>query len=211
MSEYFLPTMLGLAGASLLISSMANPSDGTRSMMTTTDNGIVVKEGICRTNKNGEESCKTFSESSQTQAAGLITNIRRKLSSFVKHLSSKYPNRRDVKLLVRRWNPNAVMEGSHNSGLTTYTLQKGKKIAFCLRDRDGTDRLHTDENTLIYVGLHELAHLMEKHHNPNHEGGFIDLWQFVLREAAELGIWQQHDYERNPVRYCGIYIDKNIL
>lgn len=208
--EYFFPTMLGLVGASLALSHFQSSSDGTRSIMTTVDD-ITVKKGICRKDKTGKEYCKTFSNESQQQAASLISNIRKKLSSFVEHLSNKYPNRKDISLLVSRWNPNAIIEGSHNSGLTTFTLQKGKEISFCLRDRDGSDRLHTDENTLIYVGLHELAHLMEKHHNPDHEGAFIDLWKFVLKEADNFGIWKRYDYEKNPVRYCGIYIDKNIL
>ena len=61
----------------------------------------------------------------------------------------------------RKYNPNNFSETGKDSKYTSYSVNKGEKIVLCLRSRDGKDRL-IDENTLTFVSIHELAHIMTK-------------------------------------------------
>lgn len=169
-----------------------------------------VKKAVCET--SSKQKCTTFSDTQQ--AADMLATVRQRLESFVSNLYNKYKDDRiwgaDMRLLKKRFDPNVIVEGEHNTGITTFTRNKGESIRFCLRERDGTHRLH-DINTIMYVAIHEVVHLMERDQNPNHKGRFKERWAWVLREAQKQGIWSYHDYASNPVSYCGIKIANNII
>lgn len=94
----------------------------------------------------------------------------------------------------------------HNPlGSTSFTEGKGTKIVFCIRDRD-TNQIH-DINTLMFVALHEITHVMNE--KWGHGVVFWELFAIVLRDAAECGIYQPVDYSQRPQTYCGIKITSN--
>jgi len=72
----------------------------------------------------------------------------------------------------------------------------------CLRRKDNGE-LH-DENTIMYVILHELAHMVNTEWG--HEKDFWDKFQFLLNEAVSIGIYTPIDYSKKPVKYCGLDI-----
>lgn len=166
-----------------------------------------VKSGHCDDNAS---SCETFSQQNVKRAADILATVRSNMIRFVDDLKKQYPKHPGIRLMVQRFQPNKILENEENSGLTTYTLDKGRKMAFCIRERDGSNRLHDDLNTLMYVAIHELAHLMDPGHNPDHEGDFMEKWRFLLRNARDKGYWKYHDYVANPIRYCGIVINYNV-
>lgn len=144
------------------------------------------------------------------EAANMLATVKRNLVRLVATLKNKYPDNPDVIRLVSRFSPDAILEGSNNSGLTTYTVNKGQEIAFCLRTRDSQKALETDMNTLMYVALHELSHILDENHDPNHKNGFPKKMQFIIKEAIEIGIYSPRDYRVSPADHCGIIINSNI-
>ena len=108
--------------------------------------------------------------------------------------------------LVRNFNPNRIVETLPTSEYTAYSEDKGQKLAFCLRKYKNDMKL-IDLNTLVFVALHELTHLMTS--SIGHKKDFWDNFKFMLEEANEIGVYQPVNYAQKPQEYCGMSIDNN--
>jgi hypothetical protein len=113
-----------------------------------------------------------------------------------------------VKRLVAHFNPNRIVETLPTSEYTAYSEGKGAKLAFCLRKHKYEMQL-IDINTLTFVALHELTHLMTS--SIGHKKEFWDNFTFVLEYATEAGLYRAVDYAKHPSEYCGLTIDSNPL
>jgi len=136
-------------------------------------------------------------------AADLLAQVRIKLSDFVNKLKEKYPEDERVDRLFRKFQPEKISEGNVDSNYTTYTLNKGEKIVFCLRTRDAQDKLHK-LNLILFVAIHELGHIMTI--SQGHTEEFQDNFKFITEEAVKLGTYKPENYRQNPVNYCGIKV-----
>lgn len=138
--------------------------------------------------------------------ADMLARVTQKLKKLVKYMGEKYPDRENVKRLTENFNPSKIMETLPTSEYTAYTENKGKKMAFCVtRRKNGTKLI--DENTLTFVAIHELAHVMTKTHN--HKDEFWHNFKFLLVNAKAIGIYTPEDYKKNPREYCGMEITDN--
>jgi len=67
----------------------------------------------------------------------------------------------ELQQLIERFNPDNISESAHDDKYTSYSVNKGEKVIFCIREKDGQ---HKNEiinvNTLMFVAIHELAHIM---------------------------------------------------
>ena len=98
-------------------------------------------------------------ESAKIQlVADLLARTTQKLKKVVKHLEETYPERENVKRLVKNFNPTKIKEILPTSTYTAYSENKGEKLAFCTTVEKGGSKL-IDENTLTFVALHELSHI----------------------------------------------------
>ena len=144
------------------------------------------------------------------KAADLLAKMNRRLILLVEHMQkndSKF-DQTDVDRLATNFNPDNISEGTDKSNYTSYSINKGEKIIFCLRSRDGMNKL-IDLNTIMYVAIHELGHLMtEEIGNPP---VFWKNFRILLKEAVELGLYKKVNYAEKPVKYCGINIKSNVL
>ncbi len=89
---------------------------------------------------------------------------------------------------------------------TAYSENKGEKLAFCLNKfKNGTQLI--DENTLMFVALHELSHIATEEigHTPQYWRNF----KFLLQKDDEFGLYQPVDYKNSPKQYCGMKITDN--
>jgi hypothetical protein len=142
------------------------------------------------------------------EAANLLAMISQNLLKLCNHLKSKYPTKKCVVQILGRFDPNNISEGSHDTKYSTYTLNKGEKIVYCLRHRDGSNQLH-DLNTLMFVGIHEMAHISSETYGHNDE--FKENFIFLLKEAISIGVYKNVDYRDNPIHYCGMTLNSNPL
>jgi predicted metal-dependent hydrolase len=114
---------------------------------------------------------------------------------------------KDIKRLISNYNPNSLSENVPNSAYTSYSENKGQKIVFCLRSKK-TDKL-VDINTMMFVGLHELAHLMT--HSIGHKPEFWENFRILLRIAIRIEIYNCIDYNIESKDYCGTKITDSPL
>jgi hypothetical protein len=141
-------------------------------------------------------------------AADLLAKVTNKCKELVIYVGEKYKDKGDerVRLLVENFDPKKVSETLPTSEFTAYSENKGEKIAFCLNRKKEGGKL-IDLNTLTFVAIHELAHVMTKE-----EGHKLVFWQnfkFLLENAKEANIYQPVNYKQSPKEYCGMQITDN--
>jgi hypothetical protein len=140
-------------------------------------------------------------------AANLLAEVTEKCKKMVTYLKSKHPEDDRVKRLVSGFNPKKVSETLPTSELTAYSENKGEKLAFCLNtEKNAGDNL-IDINTLTFVALHELSHIMSE--TIGHKQEFWQNFKFILQNAKEANIYNPIDYKKNPQEYCGMKINDN--
>jgi hypothetical protein len=155
--------------------------------------------------KDGNTDCVREREKLEL-AANLLATVTEKCKKMVAYLKQKHPEDQRVKRLVEGFNPQKVSETLPTSELTAYSENKGEKIAFCLNTTKDGNKL-IDINTLTFVALHELSHIMTK--SIGHKQEFWENFKFVLENAKEANIYQPVDYKKNPKEYCGMTINDN--
>ena len=64
-----------------------------------------------------------------------------------------------------------------------------------------------DIETLTFVALHELSHVMTL--SVGHKQEFWQNFKFVLENAKAAGIYHPVDYKKQPKEYCGMKINDN--
>ena len=141
-------------------------------------------------------------------AADLLATVTQNCKDLVLFVGKKHPGNEDVQRLVQKFNPTKISETLPTSEFTAYSENKGEKLAFCLnRKKDETKLI--DINTLTFVAIHELSHIMTK--SEGHKQIFWQNFKFLLEEAKAANIYIPIDYKKNPEPYCGMDITDNPL
>lgn len=109
----------------------------------------------------------------------------------------------DIRRLVGNFNPNNFTESTPDAKTTSYSVNKGEKVVFCLRSKRVEQQL-VRKNTMMFVAIHELAHLMTK--SVGHEPDFWDNFKFLLVIGIHLKTYKHVNFNRNPEEYCGTEI-----
>ena len=141
------------------------------------------------------------------QASDLLASITVKMKKLVSFVDEKYPDKPNIRRLVKKFNPNKIMETLPTSEYTAYSENKGKKIAFCLNKEKHNNNNLIDENTLMFVAIHEMSHVATESIGHNKE--FWDNFKFLLKEAKEAGLYNIVDYSTHNEEYCGMTITDN--
>lgn len=155
---------------------------------------------------DGNKYCVREREKIQ-QAADLLAKITEKCKKLVKFIGEKHPDNEHVKRLVSGFNPKKIMETLPTSSYTAYSENKGEKLAFCLNIKKKDNNNLIDEETLLFVAIHELSHIMTK--SIGHKSEFWENFKFLLENAKEAGIHNPVDYKKKPIEYCGMKIHDN--
>jgi predicted metal-dependent hydrolase len=135
--------------------------------------------------------------------ADLLAETTQKMSKLVKYLGEKYPDRENVKRLVKNFNPRKVNEILPTSKYTAYSENKGEKLAFCATTTKKGNKL-IDKNTLMFVALHELSHIATK--SVGHTTEFWENFKYLIQNAEKIHIYKPINYKENPKKYCGMTI-----
>jgi hypothetical protein len=140
-------------------------------------------------------------------ASNLLARTTEKLEYLVENVGQRYPDRENVQKLVKNFNPTTIKETLPTSEYTAYTENKGEKIAFCLNKKKKDNDNLIDSNTLMFVAIHEIAHIMTT--SVGHTEEFWNNFKFLLENAVELKIYTPVDYKKEPEGYCGMDITDN--
>lgn len=138
------------------------------------------------------------------KAADKLAELNSYIITLIKSLENKENNdyTGNVKTLINRYNPDTLSETGKDAEYTSYSVNKGQKISVCIRNKNNT---FTDNNTVIFVVIHELAHVMTD--SIGHTKEFWDNMKYLLEKAEEINIYSPQDYNTNPINYCGMEIN----
>jgi hypothetical protein len=140
------------------------------------------------------------------EAADLLAKVTHNLKDLVSYCAKKFPDDERVHRMVQKFNPTNISETLPTSEYTAYSENKGEKLAFCLNSKKNGTKL-IDENTLTFVAIHELAHVMTV--SEGHKQEFWENFKFLLEQAKSANIYDPVDYKKNPEPYCGMDITDN--
>jgi hypothetical protein len=141
------------------------------------------------------------------KASNLLAQTTDKLTYLVNNMNARYSSRKNIQRLVENFNPTTIKETLPTSEYTAYSENKGEKLAFCLNKKKNNNESLIDQNTLMFVAIHEIAHIMTL--SVGHTEEFWQNFKFLLENAVDLGIYEPIDYKKNPKNYCGMDITDN--
>lgn len=142
------------------------------------------------------------------EAADLLAHIGENLSVLIAHVEKVAPSDPRILQIVQNFNAEALSEGTDDTRYTSYSVNKGEKIVFCLRARDGTKKLES-LNMMMFVAIHELAHIGTD--DVGHTPTFWDNFKWLLEYAIDIGIYVKQDFAKKPQEYCGMTVKSNVL
>ena len=164
---------------------------------------------------------KSQSNEFLVESANILALVNQKIEKLIAYLKQKYPdylNLREskhyyIKFLAEKYTRNILSEGNVDKQYTTYTIDKGD-IRVCLRTRDSDDKPY-DINLLLYVLIHELAHLCNYDRNGKaiigHGIEFINIFKFLIKSAIEINVYEYVDYAKKPVNYCDMELNSQVV
>lgn len=155
--------------------------------------------------KDGNRYCVREREKLEL-AANLLAEVTDRMKNMVQYMKKTHPDDSRSIRLVEGFNPKKVSETLPTSELTAYSENKGEKLAFCLNTTKDGNKL-IDIDTLTFVALHELSHIMTE--SIGHKQEFWQNFKWLLQNAKEAGIYNPVDYKKNPKEYCGMKINDN--
>jgi len=140
------------------------------------------------------------------ETADLLARVTNKLKTLVNVAHEEYPKRENIQRLYKKFNPKKINEILPTSKYTAYSENKGEKLAFCTtKTKNGSALI--DENTLTFVALHELSHIMTK--SIGHGDEFWKNFKFLIQIAVKHNLYTPIDYGKKPQNYCGMKITDN--
>lgn len=146
------------------------------------------------------------------KAANMLARIKKNIYDLTDYLYeniNKYPEmEKYIKQLKRKLKYTKFSETKEGSMYTSYSVNKGEQIVFCLRSKYEKDKLHK-LNLVMYVTLHEMAHVAcpEFGHTPL----FKKIFAFLTEVAIDRGIYDKLPFNEDPKEYCGLTITDSII
>lgn len=148
------------------------------------------------------------------EKANLLGELVEKLYKLKNHLVKNIESFPDeykqyINLVVNNFKEDRtiIYETDPESSLTSYSVNKGEEISFCLRSKK-TGKLH-DINLLMYVGIHEISHIGCP--EIGHGDLFKKVFRFFTQEAIKIDVYKKVNYYELPVEYCGMILSSSII
>ena len=155
---------------------------------------------------NGKKYC-VRDRKNKEDAADLLAQVAERLKKLVKYLEIQYPNDARTVRLKQNFNPKVIIETLPTSEFKAYSENKGEKLAFCLNKDEKNNNKLIDLNTLMYVALHEVAHVCSV--SIGHTPEFWTNFKWLIINAKEINIYEPIDYKKQNKNYCGMTISDN--
>lgn len=149
----------------------------------------------------------------KVKAANMLARINKNIFILIDHLKQhrydKYNKFGEyIDQLDRRIRNVDISESDERSIYTSYSVNKGEELVFCLRSKHNINSIHP-LNLVMYVALHEISHVAcpEYGHTPK----FKEIFAFFTQVAINIGLYKMIDFRNNPQEYCGIIISESII
>lgn len=146
------------------------------------------------------------------EAANLLAKIRENLVKLVDYTSNEKnfkDNKKEyeeykesLERMKNNFRPDNISESSPNNNYTSYSINKGEKIVFCIRSKKTGELV--DLNTMMFVAIHEMGHLMSA--SVGHTQEFWKNMKYLLHKGEEINIYKHINYSEDSVEYCGTMI-----
>lgn len=144
--------------------------------------------------------------------ANLLAQIKKNILIIDNHLTTNKSNysthTAHIEQLHNRIANVIITESSSDSSYTSYSVNKGEQIVFCLRSRDNNGKLH-NINLIMYVVLHEISHVACPEYG--HTELFKKIFAFITNIAIELKLYNKIPFGESAVEYCGLMITDSII
>jgi hypothetical protein len=112
-----------------------------------------------------------------------------------------------ISIITKKLNTVFIREVEKDSPYTSYSVNKGEELVFCLRNKETFE--FYDYNKILYVAIHEIAHIGCP--EVGHTELFFKLNKYLLETSQQIGLYSYNDYNTIPEEYCGIQIYTNVL
>lgn len=154
--------------------------------------------------------------SDSKQAADVLAILMNKLYQLVDIIIRNYKEGSDkeddmfinyVRKIKQRLPYVKISETALNSSYTSYSINKGEELVFCIRNKYDY-KIH-NINELLYVAIHEIAHIGCP--EVGHTELFKEINVYLLKKAVCYKIYRYIDYFMNNHDYCGLTLSSTIL
>ena len=151
------------------------------------------------------------------KAADTLAKIMEIINKLVDNIVEDYTNNKidnddkkyinNIKIIKERLPYVIISENLANSEFTSYSVNKGEELVFCIRDRKkyGIQPI----NELLYVAIHEIAHIGCP--EIGHTKIFHDINIYLLKKAIQYNLYRYIDYNIDNKEYCGMTLTTTIL
>ena len=136
-------------------------------------------------------------------SADTLAQIRKNINLLVQQIKNnpkpeykEYINELDKKI------KNIDISENTSNIYTSYSINK-QELVFCLKSKVN-HKIH-NMNLLMYVVIHEVAHLMCPEYG--HGQLFKEIFSYLLDNAQIVGIYTPIDFQNEPKEYCGMNIN----
>lgn len=161
------------------------------------------KDIVQKTSRITNESFYVRKLEDSQEAVDILSKLCQRLEILTKSLQdNKSP---ECQRLLKRFDCSSLSETVPGSKYTSYSVNKGEQLAICIRNKETNAFL--DMNTITFVALHELAHVMTE--EIGHTKTFWKNMKFLLEQGEKVNIYKPVDYSKSPVKYCGMTIDSS--
>jgi predicted metal-dependent hydrolase len=174
---------------------------------------LIKKDRLTLVEANNNVQFMVYNDINKVQSANLLADLVDRMYRLRNILISNKNNHEEYKLnidlLEKNFNKErtSIYENAPNTDLTSYSINKGEELAFCLKSKK-TGNFH-EINLLMYVAIHEMAHMACP--EVGHGELFKDIFRFLTLEAINLKLYTKINYQDNPVEYCGMILSSSIV
>jgi hypothetical protein len=147
-------------------------------------------------------------------AAETLYKLRQNLKNLIIFIENNSENdkefpiyKENINLIKNKIDNVIIKETPETSSYTSYSVNKGEELYLCIRSKK-TNEIH-DINDLLYVAIHEIAHIGCP--EIGHTNLFFKINLYLLKKAVEFNLYKKENYNTNPREYCGINLNNTLL
>lgn len=148
------------------------------------------------------------------KAATLLYEIRHNIKKLINFIEENSKNDKEFILykenilsIKNKIDKIIIKETPASSSYTSYSVNKGEEIYLCIRSKKNNE-IH-DINDLLYVAIHEIAHVGCP--EIGHTDLFFKINLYLLKKAVEFNLYKYDNYNNKPREYCGINLNNTLL